>query len=154
MQIVTVSPNFMVGPQLIASDLETAATNGIKTIINNRPDREGPGQPPSADLADAAASAGLAYVHMPVTGPGLTDEKASEFDRVCSDASGPVLAFCASGTRSIALWALGQAKTRHADDVLADVAEAGYDLSAFRGRLLALNEANGNLDDIGGEPTS
>ena len=154
MQIVTVSPNFMVGPQLVASDLETAAAKGIKTIINNRPDNEGPGQPPSADLAKAAASAGLAYVHMPVTGPGLTDEKASEFDRVCSGASGPILGFCASGTRAIALWALGQARTRQADDVLADVAEAGYDLSPFRARFLALNEANGNLDDIGGESTS
>jgi len=154
MQIATVSPNFMVGPQLVASDLETAAANGIRTIINNRPDNEGPGQPLSADLAEAAASAGLAYIHMPVTGPGLTDEKAIEFDRACSAASGPVLAFCASGTRAIALWALWQAKTRPADDVLADVAQAGYDLSPFRTRFLALNEANGNLDDIGGEPTS
>ena len=154
MQLTTVSPTFMVAPQLVASDLRAVAANGIKTIINNRPDHEGPGQPLSADLAEAAASAGLAYVHMPVTGPELTDEKGSEFDRVCAAASGPVLAFCASGTRSIALWALGQAKTRHADDVLADVAEAGYDLSAFRARLLALNEANGNFDDVGGESTS
>ena len=154
MHIATVSPNFMVGPQLVASDLETVAAKGIKTIINNRPDYEGPGQPLSADLAEAAASVGLEYVHMPVTGPGLTDEKASEFERVCSGAGGPVLAFCASGTRAIALWALGQAKTRHADEVLADVAEAGYDLAPFRARFLALNEANGNLDDIGGESTS
>jgi sulfide:quinone oxidoreductase len=150
MPITTVSKNFMVGPQLAASDLEAVAANGVKTIINNRPDFEGPGQPLSADLAEAAESVGLEYVHMPVTGPGLTDEKASEFDRVCSGASGPVLAFCASGTRAIALWALGQAKTRPADDVLADVAQAGYDLSTFRARFLALNEANGNLDDVGG----
>ena len=150
MQVAKVSPDFMVCPQLTASDFEKAAAQGIKTIVNNRPDNEGPGQPASADLAAAAAEHGLAYVHMPVTGPGLTDLKAHELACVCRDSTGPVLAFCASGTRAIALWALGQARSRPADEVLTDVAGAGYDLSGIRDRLLALNEANGNFDDVGG----
>lgn len=137
MQIVKVSPDFMVCPQLEVTDFEAAAAQGIKTIVNNRPDNEGPGQPASIDLAAVAESLGLVYVHMPVTGPGLTDEKADEFAGICRDAEGPVLAFCASGTRAIALWALGQAMHRSADEVLADVEQAGYDLSGFRDRLLA-----------------
>ena len=89
----------MVCPQLEVSDIENAAAEGIKTIVNNRPDDEGPGQPASADLAVAAAEHGLEYVHMPVTGPGLTDEKGREFACVCRDSTGPVLAFCASGEK-------------------------------------------------------
>lgn len=154
MQTRKISGTFQVSPQIDASDLDEAAAQGIKLVINNRPDNEGPGQPASVDLAAVAESLGLAYIHMPVTGPGLTDEKANEFAAVCRDAGGPVLAFCASGTRSIALWALSQARNRPADDVLADVAEAGYDLSGFRGRLLALNEVNGNLNDVGSESAS
>jgi uncharacterized protein (TIGR01244 family) len=150
MQVAKLTPDFMVCPQLEVPDIEKAAAQGIKTIVNNRPDNEGPGQPASADLAAAAAEHGLKYVHMPVTGPGLTDEKGHEFACVCRESTGPVLAFCASGTRAIALWALGQARSRPADEVLTDVAGAGYDLSGFRGRLLALNEADGNFDHVGG----
>ena len=46
-------------------------------------------------------------------------------------AGGPVLAFCRSGTRSITVWAQGQAKTgdRPRAELVRLGRDAGYDLS-------------------------
>ncbi|EEB86489.1 pyridine nucleotide-disulphide oxidoreductase [Roseobacter sp. GAI101] len=48
-----------------------------------------------------------------------------------------VLAYCASGTRSTIAWALGQAGTQPADDLIAAARAGGYDISHMRGILSA-----------------
>ena len=51
--------------------------------------------------------------------------------------SGPVLAFCASGTRSTYLWALARARAgADADGLIARARAAGYDLTALRPYLV------------------
>ncbi|MBT8412600.1 MAG: TIGR01244 family phosphatase, partial [Octadecabacter sp.] len=52
--------------------------------------------------------------------------------------SGPVLAYCASGTRSSIVWALGQAGTMATDEIITAAAAAGYDLSGLKPQLDAL----------------
>jgi uncharacterized protein (TIGR01244 family) len=48
-------------------------------------------------------------------------------------ASGPVLAYCRSGTRSTLLWALAEAsKGADPDELAAAAARAGYDVSPIR----------------------
>jgi uncharacterized protein (TIGR01244 family) len=49
-----------------------------------------------------------------------------------SDAGGPVLAYCRSGTRSIVTWAIGQMVSgeREASELIALGTSAGYDLSS------------------------
>jgi uncharacterized protein (TIGR01244 family) len=46
-------------------------------------------------------------------------------------ASGPVLAYCRSGTRCTHVWALGQAGDMPADRIIATAAAAGYDVSGL-----------------------
>jgi uncharacterized protein (TIGR01244 family) len=125
-----VTSDFAVAPQLSPDDLLDAARSGFRLIINNRPDGEAPDQPSAAEMGAAAAHAGLRYVHIPVRG-GPTPADIAAVAAAISDADGPVLAFCRSGTRSIITWALGQA-ARGADklDLLAAGRSAGYDLSA------------------------
>jgi uncharacterized protein (TIGR01244 family) len=53
-------------------------------------------------------------------------------------AKGPVLAYCASGTRSSIVWSLGQAGKMPTDDIIAETAKAGYDLAGMRRQLDAL----------------
>jgi len=49
--------------------------------------------------------------------------------------TGPVLAYCASGTRCTVIWALGAVATQSVDETLALAARAGYDLAGLRPRL-------------------
>ncbi|MDH4108033.1 MAG: TIGR01244 family sulfur transferase [Gammaproteobacteria bacterium] len=130
-----VTDQFSVSSQLDPHDLEILARQGIRTLINNRPDGEHRLQPRTADLARAARELGLAYVDLPVSSGALTGDVIDRFESLYREVEAPVLAFCRSGTRSISLWALAEARTRGADEVIRQAAEAGYDLSGLRPRL-------------------
>ena len=124
-----------VAPQLRLEDLEAARDAGFRTIINNRPDREEPGQPGSAEMAQKAQELGLNYFHQPVVSGDITDQNVDDFAALLAKAEGPTLAFCRSGTRCTFLWALSQAP--HEDlGVLANAAaNAGYDIRGLASRL-------------------
>ena len=125
-----VTDDFSVAQQIETTDIRAAANQGFKLVINNRPDGESPGQPTGAQMADAAKAAGLDYVHIPVRG-GPTPDQIEQMQAAIAEASGPVLAFCRSGTRSIITWSLGQAQSgaRSRDELMRLGANAGYDLS-------------------------
>lgn len=123
-----------VGGQVTASDMTDIVEQGIKTLINNRPDNEMPGQPSSADIETAANAAGLNYVHLPMEG-GLTLDLVEVSTKTFTDQPMPALAFCASGMRSVALWCFASVKDNGVDYVLQTARDAGYDLSHMRGGL-------------------
>jgi uncharacterized protein (TIGR01244 family) len=129
-QFRRVTDQVSVSPQISLADVEAAARQGFKLIVNNRPDDEEPGQPSSSAVQAAAAAAGLAYAHIPVTG-GPTREQVETQRALIAEADGPVLAFCRSGTRSIVTWSLGEALSgaRSRDELVDLGREAGYDLA-------------------------
>ncbi len=129
-QFRRVTDRISVSPQIALADVDEAARQGFRTIINNRPDGEDPAQPPSREFEAAAAQAGLAYAHVPVRG-GPSPEQVATQHQLVGQADGPVLAFCRSGTRSIVTWALGEliSGARSRDELIALGREAGYDLS-------------------------
>lgn len=125
-----VTDAFSVAPQIAPADLAAAAAQGFTLVINNRPDGEAPDQPAGAQMEAAARAAGLDYVHIPVRG-GPTSDQVEAVQAAISEAKGPVLAFCRSGTRSIVTWSLGQASSgaKGRDELVRLGADAGYDLS-------------------------
>ena len=129
-----VTDDLSVAPQISLADVNAAAQAGFKTIINNRPDGEEPGQPTSAEMAAAAQAAGLAYAHIPVRG-GPTPDQVEEERTLLETADGPVLAFCRSGTRSIVTWSIGQLQSGAKDrgELISLGQAAGYDLSGVLG---------------------
>ncbi len=60
--------------------------------------------------------------------------------KALASAEAPVLAYCRSGTRSITVWALAQIAAGKAspDDIVAQAAGAGYDLSGLKPSLVQL----------------
>lgn len=107
----------------------------FRTIINNRPDGEEPGQPTSAEIEAEARRLGLDYIHLPVVPGKIIDDQVRKFSEVIAHHEGPILAFCRTGTRSATLWALSQSGKRTPDDILKTAAGAGYDLSSLAQRL-------------------
>ncbi len=127
--------------QISTTDLGVASAQGIKTIMNNRPDGEAQGQPRSADLAAAAAELGMQFVDLPVVAGRLTDENIDQFESANRTLQGPILMYCRTGTRSTSLWALNEARTLDVDAVMATAAQAGYDLTAMRARIISRSAA-------------
>lgn len=107
----------------------------FRTIINNRPDAEEPGQPSSAEIETEARRLGLDYFYLPVVPGKITDDEAKSFGEAIARRKGPILAFCRTGNRSATLWALSQSG-RRPDEILKMAAAAGYDLSAIAPRLV------------------
>jgi hypothetical protein len=108
-QITQHNPNFATAPQIDPQDMAAIAAHGFTTVINNRPDGEGgPAQPTSAQMADAAAAAGLSYHYLPVISGQITPEQTQQFAALIKAATGPVLAFCRSGARSTNIWSMGR----------------------------------------------
>lgn len=130
-----VTDDLSVAPQISVVDVAEAARQGFKTIVNNRPDGEDPGQPDEADIKAAAAAAGLAFISLPVRG-GPTPDQVAQTAEWFETADKPVLAYCRSGTRSTLLWALAEASRGTSPHSLAAAAaQAGYDLGPVRAML-------------------
>ena len=129
-----VTDDFTTAPQISVADVDEAARQGFRTIINNRPDGEEPTQPRAAEIEAAARAAGLAYHHIPVVG-APTPQQVEATQAVLQDADEPVLAFCRSGTRSIVTWSLSQAISgaRDRGELVSLGREAGYDLTNVLG---------------------
>jgi uncharacterized protein (TIGR01244 family) len=129
-KVTKVTEALSVATQPDLADFETFAKQGYVAVINNRPDGEEPTQPDSSAEQDAAQAAGLDYRHIPVTGAALTIDDVRAFQAVVAAASGPVLAHCKSGTRSLTLYAIGEALDGRLSvaDVRSFGARLGFDL--------------------------
>ncbi|MEZ0149189.1 MAG: TIGR01244 family sulfur transferase [Candidatus Reddybacter sp.] len=139
------TPQLHVASQISKEDIPAIAALGFKTILNNRPDGEGEGQPPAAEIEAAAKAHGIQYIYQPVVCTAISDEDAEEFgSNIANNANndGPIFAHCRTGTRCTILWMLSQAKNQSADDLLATAAKAGYSLEQMRGRIEGLGKSS------------
>ena len=122
-----------VSPQIETSDIERAVGLGVGLLINNRPEGESEDQTPGEAIAAAATAAGLAYVAIPISHAGFSQPQVIAMRDALAGASGNVLAYCRSGTRSTLLWALAEASRGGDPDTLAaQAAKAGYDIAPVR----------------------
>ncbi|KHA64307.1 MULTISPECIES: TIGR01244 family sulfur transferase [unclassified Sphingomonas] len=134
-----INESISVAPQIAVEHVADIAAAGFKTIVNNRPDDEDTGQPSGDAIRAAAEAAGLNYVAIPVTHAGFSHPQIDAMTQALTEAKGPVLAYCRSGTRSCNLWALAAAKAgRNPNLLLAQAEDAGYDLRGIRPMLDAL----------------
>ena len=102
----SIEPGYAVRGQIALADLSAIAAAGYRTVINNRPDGEEPGQPTSAELAREARRLGLAYYHVPVAPAGASEADARALATALGQSPRPVLAFCRSGRRAAAIKAM------------------------------------------------
>lgn len=134
-EIRKINDEVSVAGQIQPEDVAAIKAAGFVAIVNNRPDGEAPDQPGSAEIAAAAEAAGIDYVEIPMGREGVTPEMVAATRQVFETHSGPVFCFCRSGTRSTTLWALSQAGTRDAGEIVSSAAHAGYDISHLAGHL-------------------
>ncbi|MEM9170077.1 MAG: TIGR01244 family sulfur transferase [Pseudomonadota bacterium] len=139
--VVRLADDFFAAPQLTAADFAVAKALGAAIVINSRVEGEAPDMPPSAEMQAAAEAAGLAYAHIPVGPAGIDHAALDAFDAAVEAADGAVVGFCKSGFRSVTLRAFARARAGVAPDaVIAEAADAGFDLSPYRGVLTALGD--------------
>ncbi len=131
------APDISVTTQVTPAAIAAAKAAGFRAIINNRPDREEPGQPSSAELEAAAKSAGLEYHYIPAVPGQFSDAQIDAFGDAMSGCGKPALAFCKSGMRATSLWALSQGGKLTTDEILRQASACGYDLTPLVPRIEA-----------------
>lgn len=104
MKVLELAEQVFVSGQLYEHDIRLAAKQGVRTIVNNRPDGETMGQPLSAHLASVAEELGMNFVYFPVDPRVVTEQNARDFAAACADLERPMLIFCRSGARSTKIW--------------------------------------------------
>lgn len=133
-----ITETYSVSPQLLPEEVALLAADGVRVLINNRPDSEVPPEVQSAAMREAAEAAGLAFIDNPVVHGALTPDIVETQRAAIDGAEGAVHAYCASGNRSTIVWGLGVAGHIDTDIILARAAAAGYSLDALRPHLDAL----------------
>lgn len=131
------TPRYSVSPQISAEDLPAIAEAGYKMVICNRPDEEIPPSHQAEAIRAAAEAAGLRFEVLPLTHQTMTPENVALQRELYESSEGPVLAYCASGTRCSVVWALSQARDMSADDILQKTEAAGYQLDGLRPVLMS-----------------
>lgn len=120
-----------VSGQVRPEQVAALASEGVTVLVNNRFDGEAPGQPSGAEVEAAAREAGLAYVALPFRGRP-TPEAVQGVRQALAAHEGEVHAFCGSGLRSAAAWALAATQAgRPVEEILEAGREAGYDLAVL-----------------------
>ncbi|MCA8881608.1 MAG: TIGR01244 family phosphatase [Rhodobacteraceae bacterium] len=140
MDIKRLSPDYAVTPQVTPADVAAIRDAGFATVICNRPDGEIPPDLQAASMRREVEQAGLAFVLNPVIPGRFTGENLAIQQEAMATATGPVLAYCASGNRSALVWSMLKVQDLGVDGVLAATRAAGYDHSPFRAQFKAIAE--------------
>jgi len=138
MDIRQLTPAYSVSPQITPADVPDIAAAGFRRVICNRPDREIPADLHADGLRAAVEAAGMDFVVNPVVGGAITMDNVEAQRAAIDGASGPVLAYCASGNRSSIVWALSHAGRIATADLVAAAARWGYNLEPFRAQIDAI----------------
>lgn len=138
MDIRALTPDYAVSPQIDPADLPAIKAAGYTTVIDNRPDGEIPAEVQSSRMREAAEALGLVFIANPVIGGALTMDNVTAQGAAIAAATGPVLAYCASGNRSSIVWALSQAGKLPVDELVGLPARFGYQLDHLRPQIEAL----------------
>ena len=125
--------------QLLSAQMQALAEQGIMGFINNRPDMEAPLQPTAKDLEGAAQTIGVDYHHLPMAG-GLTPDLIEASITAFKNTPRPIVAFCASGMRSAALWAFAHVEELGVDGTMEALGTAGFNLEQIRQPLTQFAE--------------
>lgn len=137
MDIRALNDVYAVSPQISPEDVPGIAEAGYRTIICNRPDFEvGPGYR-AADIRRAAEAAGVEFIEIPITQSDHFERDVQRQKEAIASSPTPVLAYCASGTRSTIVWMMGAVTEMAVGDLLDIANRAGYPLAALRPQLEA-----------------
>lgn len=132
----TISSDLFISAQIQSDDLPALQRAGIRSIICNRPDGEGPDRQPSfSEIEQEARRCGIEVRYLPTVPSNVTDEQGAAFGQLLAELPKPVLSYCRTGRRSATMWALSQAGRQSPSAILETASTAGYDLAALAPRL-------------------
>ena len=115
MTIRYLGQHYAVAAQVVPADIAQLKQQGFATLFCHRPDGEGSGQPPFAEIAAEAKRHGMEALYLPVTPGKITPADRAAFAALYAGAPKPVLGFCRTGMRAETLWVDTRDRLRDGD---------------------------------------
>ena len=131
MQIVNISGPYNVSPQISLKDVQFLSEKGFEKIICNRPDFEVHPNIQSSLIEKVATKMGISFEYHPLTFENMNAENIEKQMVFIDESEYPVLAYCTSGTRCAAVWALGKVGKMSKDEILKITRISGYNLEGL-----------------------
>jgi uncharacterized protein (TIGR01244 family) len=127
-----------VSQQIAPEHMAALKEQGIRTVIDLRPDGEAPGQPSSDAMAQAARQAGLQFGYVPVPHGDVPPSAVDALGNLLARSPQPVLLYCRSGSRAVRAWALVEASRPgglNAEDIAQHARGAGRPVDDLRDQI-------------------
>jgi len=141
-EIVNVTPEFAIGPQISTEDFEPLRSAGFASVLNARPDDESGTYLLSREAELLARTNDLAYAYRPTENHAVFEpDIIDQFEQALVELPKPIFAHCKSGTRAAILWALVASRHRDVEYVIATLRAAGQELDFLEDELRESAEA-------------
>lgn len=135
MRPVALSDDIAVGEVPDVDHIAILAKAGFRSLLNVQPDGEVARLPDARATAKIAEAAGLAYAHVPVESRRPSEACIKTFADAMATLPRPIYAYCYSGGRAAAAWALAVAPATAPAKIVQALEAAGYDASSLSGAL-------------------
>lgn len=132
---IELSSSMWVGPAPKRGSLKQLAEAGFRSIINNQPDTDADLLMTTQEVATEAVAAGLSYVHIPVEGRNPVEKDIRSFNNALATLPSPIFAFCRTGGRSAALWAMASVTQNDTETLISRCHDIGFDVSGLRHKM-------------------
>ncbi len=136
MRPIALSDEIAVGEVPLPAEIEILSKAGFRSLINAQPDGEVARFADAATTRRAAEAVGLAYAHVPIESRMASEALIQSFAEALSTLPRPIYAFCYSGGRAAAAWALAMATQTPPVQLAQALENAGFDASALRPALI------------------
>ncbi len=135
MRPVALSDEIAVGEMPGIEDISILYKAGFRALLNVQPDGEVARFADSAATKAAADTTGLSYAYVPIESRLPSERQIADFSEALASLPRPIYAFCYSGGRASAVWALAKAPVMPPDQIVTALEAAGYDASTLRSAL-------------------
>lgn len=126
-----------ISEQVQPEQLAALKLQGIRSIIDLRPDGEQQGQASSTEINAAADSNGLTFAYIPVPHGDIPDSQVDSLAMSLGIVEKPVVLYCRSGRRAARTWALSEASR-----------PGGLSADAIRKALVSAGQESQDLDPV------
>lgn len=104
------TPEVTLSSQIQVAWVPELAARGYATIVDLRPDGEGPDQPSSKEMEAAARAAQIQFFYVPVPhGEVVPADAVAALGKIMATSPKPMLLYCRSGRRAVRTWSLAEA---------------------------------------------
>ena len=139
-KLIQISEGVFITAQLKPSDLLTlSGREGIRTLVDIRPDGEVKDQPSSTEIAIASKNVGLDFHYIPVPHESIPVQAVDSLKEVLLKQEKPIVLYCRTGRRAVRLFALVEASRAdgpNKDEIMKLVKDAGFNADDLTDKIV------------------